>query len=275
MRKVLTLFIALTMFISCATSPVQAEMNKQISICLNQKFISLETQPYIKNGVIYVPARQLAQALGSQVVIWNSKENSLFLHSDSFILKFYLDDHQAYLNGVLKTFKAYPEIINGKTMMPVQILSDLLGFQVTWEESTQSLNLTKQDYVLDSSLISKKAYTKEDIIWLSRIVMAETQGASFEAKLAVANVVLNRVKSHIYPNSIKEVIYQSGGNVQFPPAHAPEFTTRVPNTDSITAAKMALEGVNNISDCLYFNNAPFVSKSKDYYATIDGVYFYR
>ena len=43
----------------------------------------------------------------------------------------------------------------------------------------------------------------------------------------------------------------------------------------IKAAKMALEGVNNIGTCLYFNNRPFTSRSGSFYKKIEGEYFYN
>lgn len=45
---------------------------------------------------------------------------------------------------------------------------------------------------------------------LARIVASEAAGETFEGKVAVADVILNRVTSPLYPNTIKDVIYQPG-----------------------------------------------------------------
>lgn len=50
----------------------------------------------------------------------------------------------------------------------------------------------------------------KEIRLLKRIVMAEAVGEPMEGQIAVANVVLNRVKSPWYPNTIEEVIFQHG-----------------------------------------------------------------
>ena len=103
-------------------------------------------------------------------------------------------------------------------------------------------------------------YTQEELKLLACLVHAEAGNQSYEGKLAVANVVLNRVKSKKYPNSIKEVIYQAG---QFAVATSGSLEKQLAKYDnynstsqklSIKAAKAALEGANNIKARLYFNS---------------------
>jgi len=57
---------------------------------------------------------------------------------------------------------------------------------------------------------------------------------SLEGKLAVANVVLNRVKSPSFPNTVYDVIFQKG---QFPPAYKSGFKELVPRTSVLLRQK--------------------------------------
>ena len=102
---------------------------------------------------------------------------------------------------------------------------------------------------------SATSYTAEDIKLLTCVIQAEAGGESYEGKLAVANVVLNRVKSSRYPNSIKGVIYQKG---QFGVVKSGSLARRLRNYtasgSSYKAAKAALEGKNNIGSRKSFNN---------------------
>ena len=50
--------------------------------------------------------------------------------------------------------------------------------------------------------------TNEDLLLLSKLVTGEARGESYEGQVAVAAVVINRVKDARFPNSIKDVIYQ-------------------------------------------------------------------
>lgn len=101
--------------------------------------------------------------------------------------------------------------------------------------------------------------TKDDLKLLVCLVHAEAGNQSYEGKLAVANVVLNRVKSRNYPNTIKDVIYQSG---QFSVSTSGSLDKQLKKYEdyssesqklTIKAVKSALAGTNNIGSRLHFN----------------------
>jgi len=98
-------------------------------------------------------------------------------------------------------------------------------------------------------------YSASDLDLLSRLIMAETQSESYDAKVAVGAVVMNRVKSNLFPNTINDVIYQTiSGYVQFTPV-SNGWINNPANSDSIKAAKEALSGVDSTNGALfYFDN---------------------
>ncbi len=61
---------------------------------------------------------------------------------------------------------------------------------------------------------SKKKYTKKDLRYMTSIIYCEAQGEGYQGQKAVGIVVMNRVRSSKFPDSVKSVIYQSG---QFSP----------------------------------------------------------
>ena len=115
-------------------------------------------------------------------------------------------------------------------------------------------------------------YSNDDVYWLSRIVHAEAQGESYEGKVAVANCVLNRVKSSEFPNSIYSVIFDKKYGTQYQPtANGTIYNT--PGTESVNAAKAALNGYNNVGKSMYFYNpkktsSNWISNNRAYYTTI-------
>lgn len=89
---------------------------------------------------------------------------------------------------------------------------------------------------------------------LAAIIECEAGGESYEGKVAVGAVVLNRVNSGQFPNSISEVVYQSG---QFTPVASGGFNSvlsRGARSDCYEAAQAALNGENPVGGCLYFNS---------------------
>lgn len=108
---------------------------------------------------------------------------------------------------------------------------------------------------------------------LACIVYCESGNQSYEGQLAVANVVLNRVKSPLFPNTISEVVYQSG---QFSPASSGSLASVLvsgPSAMSVQAANDALAGNNNIGDYLYFNGYVDTSKVNSYVVIEDHTFY--
>ncbi|WP_462411734.1 cell wall hydrolase [Neobacillus sp. Marseille-QA0830] len=96
-----------------------------------------------------------------------------------------------------------------------------------------------------------KPYSDYDIDLLARLVRAEAQGEPFGGKVAVANVVLNRVESTAFPDTIEGVIYQKG---QFQPVRNGQIN-KPADEESIHAVSQALSESRDITnDSLYFYN---------------------
>lgn len=112
-----------------------------------------------------------------------------------------------------------------------------------------------------------------DAYLLACLVYSESGNQCYEGQLAVANVVLNRVKSPLFPNTISEVIYQKG---QFSPASSGTLASVLasgPSQTSIKAANDALAGVNNIGNYLFFNGYVDTSKVNSYVVIEDHTFY--
>lgn len=109
-----------------------------------------------------------------------------------------------------------------------------------------------------ASVSTNIKYTDAEIDLLARIVRAEALGESFEGKVAVAAVVLNRVESSKFPDTIKGVIYQRG---QFSPVSNGSIN-KPADKESIRAAYAALTDMRHIAkDALFFYN-PAIATSR-------------
>ena len=101
-----------------------------------------------------------------------------------------------------------------------------------------------------SSTTTSAKIVSADHRLLSKLVYAEARGEPYKGQVAVAAVVLNRVASSSFPNTISGVIYQSGAfscvsNGQI---------NRTPNATAIRAALDAMNGWDPTGGCLYFYN---------------------
>lgn len=89
----------------------------------------------------------------------------------------------------------------------------------------------------------------EELLLLQKIVMAEAEGEPYEGKVAVANVVLNRLRSANFPDTITDVIYQKH---QFSPVANGRLKRVQPNEETIRSVNAALHGHKEVKDDTYF-----------------------
>ncbi len=268
-RSMLVLFIILcfSFTLKCQTAALTQQIF--ISVKVNDNYIKTDTQPYTKDGRTYVSLRNIAEALSADVA-WVAEENKIIIANEIKSIEMFPGSKEFYINGEAKTMDATAEIKNGRMMVPIKFIAENLDCTVKWDEPTYTVLITKNGIVVPPDNILKRSYTDTDLLWLARIVHVEVKGMSLDTKLAVANVVINRVK-YSFGNSIYDVIYAPN---QFPPAHKSGFKTLTPSKECIIAAKMALEGVNNIGKCVFFNDHKFNSSRISLYKKMDGMYFY-
>ncbi len=107
------------------------------------------------------------------------------------------------------------------------------------------------------SSLSKNTVSSANLDLLAKCVYAEARGEPYTGQVAIAAVVLNRVKSSSFPNTVSGVIYQknaftcvSDGQINL-----------TPNASAYSAAKDALNGWDPTNGCLYYYN-PATATSK-------------
>ena len=131
------------------------------------------------------------------------------------------------------------------------------------ENTKEMIGDKAEEAARQAALAQQQAY---DLELLASIIFCEAGNQSYEGQVAVGAVVMNRVNSTSYPNTIEEVIYQSG---QFTPAMTgwlDRVRTSAGYTDAaMQAAKDALAGVNPIGNCLYFDQGGCGMKIGDHF----------
>ena len=122
--------------------------------------------------------------------------------------------------------------------------------------STQEM-AQEQQQIIEEKIAAREAqeaYVRQNQELMASIIFCEAGNQSYEGQVAVGAVIMNRVKSGTFPNTIEGVIYQSG---QFSPV-ATGWLNKVRNSAGYTQTAMqaaidALNGSNPIGSCLYFD----------------------
>ncbi|MCI6035988.1 MAG: cell wall hydrolase [Firmicutes bacterium] len=130
-----------------------------------------------------------------------------------------------------------------------------VAFTVETGKTTEQIEAEKKEEEKKKLSENRGAVSCEtsDVTLLAALIQCEAGRESYEGKLAVGAVVMNRVSSSSFPNSISEVIYQSG---QFTPAYSGALASALASGVSSTcyqAAAAAIAGENPVGGALYFN----------------------
>lgn len=156
---------------------------------------------------------------------------------------------------------------DNETLVPVRILAQALGADLTWDGAVQ---ITSEGTPLASG---EEFYDADAVFLLSHIIYNESGNQPLLGKIAVGNVLQNRVSSPTFPSTLYDVIYQPG---QFYPDRT-GCMAKTPNAESVIAAKLCLEGAMVVPGAYWFNGAGkscWASRNKACLTVIGGHAFY-
>lgn len=147
--------------------------------------------------------------------------------------------------------------------IPQEIHTEILNKTETAAEEAKAAYLKKQEEERRAAEearrraeeeAAREAAAQAEKELLAALIFCEAGNQPYEGQVAVGAVVMNRVKSESYPDTISEVIYQSG---QFTPAMTGWLDSVLASggytNSAVQAAEDALSGSNPVNDCLYFS----------------------
>lgn len=274
-KRILTLSLLLVIVISSLSITSVASPNSY-GVGVNIDGYAFSGEIDVRNSTTFVGIRKFANAMDSSArVTYNSYTKTLTVKSSKLNLvatngKNYIEANGRYL------FTSTPiYMINGRMYAPVMLLAKAFDAKISWSDYSSSFNIVRGS---GGILSGDSFYRADEVYWLSKIISAEARGEIMSGKVAVGNVILNRVRSYSFPNTIYSVIFDRKNGVQFSPvANGTIYNNATAN--SVIAAKICLEGYSISNGILYFVNpsvAPnsWASRNRPFYAKIGNHAFY-
>ncbi len=227
-------------------------------------------------SVTYVPIKAFCKDVSDLEVVWDGENRVANVIMDDSIVSAkigdkFLENRERYI------YSGYENvIIDNKTYVPIRSIGKILETEIGWDFATKTAVVKTGS---ETFLPGNEFYNQEDLYWLSKIISAESAGEKLEGKIAVGNVVLNRVKSDEYPNTIYEVIFDTKDGVQFTPVLNGTINNE-PTKESVIAAKICLEDYKlSNQNILFFLNpqistSTWVPDNRDFVMTIGRHDFY-
>ena len=272
MKKFIVIFLlALTLF---SVIPLSAAAAPSVSVLINGTPFSGSIE--IKNNTTYVGIRKFSTDLEpSASVTYSSAARTLTVKTSKLTLTCTDGSNYIVANGRYLYYDQPIFMKDGIMYAPILQLYRAFDAGIKWSDSMHGFAVTRGGGAITAG---SSYYRSDEVYWLSRIISAEAKGEPLLGKIAVGNVILNRVRERAFPNTIYSVIFDKKFGVQFTPA-ANGTIYQAPTEESIIAAKICLEGYSVSKNILYFVNPTkspnsWASKNRAYFGKIGNHAFY-
>lgn len=139
-KRVLGLMLVLLLV---APIHLAASSPDPITIYFNDEKLESSTQPLLLHSRTYVPIRVIAEKWGA-VVGWNQEHQQVRITKDRQRIDLYIDQKEAFVNGEPKQSDAAPVVVQGRTMIPLRFVGELLGAYVSYDAATRTVSVLVQ-----------------------------------------------------------------------------------------------------------------------------------
>ena len=227
-------------------------------------------------GTVYVPVQRFADLFGTFKTVYTEATEQVIITGTNLSITVKVGDPYITVNE--RIFYTGKKVISlgGWIFVPLTSMCKAVNAKVTIRSGYYDAFITSGDPTKVAWASSH--YDSTDLYWLSRIISAEARGEPFAGQIAVGNVVLNRVNSSQFPNTVKGVIFDTKYGVQFSPVSSGTIYN-TPTASAVMAAKICLEGYSLSTSMIYFYNpsiatSSWIGRTRPYIMTIGNHKFY-
>ena len=270
LKKFRNISLAVCLFVFLFTIRVSAD-NPKIPVSVgNQKL-----NGYLIEEKTMVPLLEFCKIMDSSSYISSYNSGLVSIKTRGITISAKSGDFYIEANGRCFYTDVSCRLIGNTLYVPIRAAARAFNAAVTWNDATRSVGIKDYGGVCAPA---DQVYWDGSVLWLSRIIHAESRGEPLLGKIAVGNVVMNRVESHQFPNTIYSVIFDRKYGIQFTPI-ATGAIYNDPTPESIRAAKMVLEGTSVNDSVLYFLNpsiatSSWIQKNRKFAFAIGNHHFY-
>lgn len=149
-KKITSLILILSLLF--AFSSFTASANNDIKVLLDGKPITFDVPPQIINGRTLVPMRAIFEALGAQVE-WDENSKTIGAFKDSTIIIMTINQGTYLKNEDLLVFDVAPQIVNGRTLVPVRAIAECFDCDVTWDNASRTVFINSSNNSKNNSVL--------------------------------------------------------------------------------------------------------------------------
>lgn len=102
--------------------------------------VKFDAPPVITGGRTLIPVRSIAASLGA-TVLWDESEQKITIQQGSTVIEFEIGDDSMKVNGRSVSLDVPPQIVGGRTVIPLRALVESLGLKAEWDDSLQLVDI--------------------------------------------------------------------------------------------------------------------------------------
>lgn len=214
----------------------------------------LTGRAYSNNGQIYLSAQDVCAYLGLDAeIICETPQGKVTMMAPGLELTIEREQRYVAVNGRYLYNPMDILYVNNKVYVPMDVLAAVFNLIIylPGEENRVDLDVSQAQILTGGPNYYDEVYGEDNVFWLSKIISAEAYNQSMAGKIAVGNVVLNRVAHPKFPDTIFDVIFDTNNGIQFEPVLNKSIYLE-PSVPSRIAACLCLEGYNTAGDSIFF-----------------------
>ncbi len=144
-RKILIILIIITLIVSMSdlSLVVNAE-NVRVSLTINGENIESDASPLLQGGRTIAPVRIVSEKLGAYVD-WNASTRTVTIKNNNDTITLQINSKTITRNNQNMQIDIAPQIIDGRTYVPLRFVSEVLGYEVDWNGQERRVYISSHD----------------------------------------------------------------------------------------------------------------------------------
>lgn len=118
----------------------------EITVMLDGKTLDFDVPAQIINDRTMVPMRAIFEAFGA-TVNWDSETSEVSAYTPGILLQMPLNSHEIYINTIELTIDLPAQIVNNRTLVPLRVVSECLGADVSWDGASKTVYINSTDNI--------------------------------------------------------------------------------------------------------------------------------
>ncbi|WP_334073322.1 MULTISPECIES: copper amine oxidase N-terminal domain-containing protein [Paenibacillus] len=160
-HAVLAAVLALSVPASGSAAAAKSDAKSSaIEITMNGEEFKPNAAPFVKNGTVFLPLRDLGEMLGS-VVFWNGSAKTVTMTYPELTVQLNYGTQKATVNGKTKSLSESPRVVEGRIYVPLRFLSETTGADVKWNASKRTVSIKHSNAFVKGAGVNC-------VIWLNR-----------------------------------------------------------------------------------------------------------